>query len=64
MNEAEEYLELKVYKALSFLCPDAYFSLRGNPANEEDYLKALTWRSEGEPPSWSDIQAHLASDQG
>lgn len=63
MNEQEQMKEMKAYKALGQLCPDAHFSLRGEPANEEEYLQALTWRSEGQPPSWSQIQAHLAANR-
>nr|WP_321444930.1 hypothetical protein [uncultured Cohaesibacter sp.] len=55
ITEDTQLAELKVYQAILALRPDAHFTLKGEPATEADYLTAITWRDDDEPPSWAEI---------
>lgn len=54
-SEENQVLDLKVYKAILALRPEAHFTLAGDPTNEADYVAALTWQDEDAPPSWAEI---------
>lgn len=54
-TEDTQIAELRVYKAILALRPEAHFTLKGEPTNEADYLAALTWRDDNAPPIWAEI---------
>jgi hypothetical protein len=50
MNTVAEVLDLIVPKGIEY-------TLIGDPKTEQEYTEAITWHSEGNYPTWTQIQA-------
>lgn len=41
---------------LQYVAPGTQWSLVGEPVNASEYKEALTWFSEGQPPTWAALK--------
>lgn len=51
-----------VAKVLDLIVPKGVeYVLVGDPQNAKEYAAAITWLGEGNPPTWSEIQAGVVA---
>jgi hypothetical protein len=51
-----------VAKVLDLIVPKGVeYVLVGDPQNAKEYAAAITWLGEGNPPTWSEIQAGVTA---